>query len=302
MKEDKKQKKMLFVVNPQSGTHDKEQILHLINDRIDSTRYSVEIRLTQYAGHAVEIAAQAAKEQVFAVVAVGGDGTMNEVGRSLIGSKTAMGIIPCGSGNGLARHLQIPMDARRAVDLLNAGIVTPIDYGLINEHPFFCTCGVGFDASVSKKFGEAGRRGLLTYFEKTLRESLNYQSEMYELETEEGMIADRAFLIACGNASQYGNNAYITPLADLSDGLLDVTMILPFNILDVPALAFQLFNRTINQNRHIHSFRCRKLCIKRTQEGMAHFDGDPVKLGRIIHIELIHHGINVLIPPKKIIH
>lgn len=294
---DAEKKKISFIVNPKSGTQSKEHILHLLDEKLDRTKFLSEIVYTEYAGHAIEIAAQKAKENEFAVVAIGGDGTINEIARSLVHTKTALGIIPCGSGNGLARHLQIPMDSKRAIEIINGGVLDVIDYGKINDVPFFCTCGVGFDAFVSLKFAKAGRRGPLTYLEKTLLESLKYQPETYELETEDGTLKYKAFLIACGNASQYGNNAYIAPQATLTDGLLDVTILEPFTVLDVPSLSFQLFNKTIDQNSRIKTFRCRKLRIHRTKPGVVHFDGDPMMLGEDIEVKVFKEGLQVIVPP-----
>ena len=293
---DAEKRKISFIINPKSGTQSKEQILHLLDERLDRTKYIPEIVYTEYAGHAIGIAAQRAKENVFAVVAIGGDGTINEIARSLVHTKTALGIIPCGSGNGLARHLQIPMEPKKAIEIINGGIIDVIDYGKINDIPFFCTCGVGFDAFVSLKFAKAGRRGPLTYLEKTLLESLKYQPETYELETEDGTLKYKAFLIACGNASQYGNNAYIAPQATLTDGLLDVTILEPFTVLDVPTLSFQLFNKTIDQNSRIKTFRCQKLRIHRTQPGVVHFDGDPMMMGEDIEVKVFKEGLQVIIP------
>ena len=152
-------KKIVFVVNPISGTQGKKAILKCVEERIDRSIYEYQIVETQYAGHATQIAAEAAKEGVHIVVAIGGDGTINEIARSLIHTDTALGIIPCGSGNGLARHLRIPMDYKAAIDILNKGYQICIDYGKINDIPFFCTCGVGFDAFVSLKFADSGKRG-----------------------------------------------------------------------------------------------------------------------------------------------
>ena len=221
---------------------------------------------------------------------------MNEIARSLVHTETALGIIPCGSGNGLARHLHIPMEAKRAIDILNHGKIETIDYGKINETSFFCTCGVGFDAFVSLKFSQAGKRGPLMYLEKTLTESLKYRPETYEVEIDGNTTRYKAFLIACGNASQYGNNAYITPQATLDDGLLDVTILEPFTVLDAPSLAFQLFNKTINQNSRIKTFRCRSLSIHRSKPGVVHFDGDPIMMGENIQIKIVQNGLRVIVP------
>ena len=148
-------------------------ILNLLDEKIDKARYSWEVVYTERAGHAVEIAAKAAEEKTDIVVAIGGDGTINEIARSLVHTDTALGIIPCGSGNGLARHLHIPMEPKKALEVLNEGCTDIIDYGKINGTDFFCTCGVGFDAFVSLKFAHAGKRGLLTYLERRCKKALN---------------------------------------------------------------------------------------------------------------------------------
>lgn len=223
-------KNILFIVNPISGTQGKEAIVKWIERLTDCSKYNYRICRTQYAGHAYELADEAAKKGIDIVVAIGGDGTINEVGRALIDTRTALGIIPCGSGNGLARHLGIPMDVRKAIQLINEGYSECIDYGKIDGHPFFCTCGVGFDAFVSLKFANSGKRGPLTYLENMLHESLTYKPEVYTIENSEGTMQRKAFLIACANASQYGNNAYIAPQASLTDGLMDITILEPFTV------------------------------------------------------------------------
>ena len=294
--DEQRMEKAIFIINPVSGIQGKELIVEAIEHEIDHRKYDCEIVYTQHAGHAVEIAAQAVEQKAGVVVAVGGDGTVNEIARSLVHTDTALGIVPCGSGNGLARHLHIPMDYKKAIEVLNTAPRTAIDYGKINNREFFCTCGLGFDALVTLKFAHSGRRGLLTYLERVLQELLNYKPETYELVTEEGVAAYKAFLIACGNASQYGNNAYIAPQAMLTDGLLDVTILEPFTVLDIPSLAFQLFNRTIDQNSRIKTFRCKHLCIRRTAPGVVHFDGDPMETEAEVNIEVVQKGLQVVAP------
>lgn len=294
-------KSIVFIINPISGTHNKRGIIRLISERINKSEVDYSIALTQYAGHASELAAQAVAESKDVVVAIGGDGTINEVGRSLIGSRTALGIIPCGSGNGLARHLHIPLDASGALDIILAGFTTAIDYGIIDGRPFFCTCGVGFDAFVSKKFADSGKRGMMSYIENTLSEGLSYQPETYEITSENGSFRYNAFLIACANASQYGNNAYIAPRASLTDGEMNITVLEPFSVMDIPSLAFQLFNKTIEQNSHIKTLTARKITIHRGSEGVFHFDGDPIMGGKDLVVEIIPSGLNVVVPehPKE---
>ena len=292
-------KRIVFVVNPISGTQGKKAILKWIDERLDQSIYDYSIVKTEYAGHATQIAANAVQEKVDVVVAIGGDGTINEIARSLVHTNTALGIIPCGSGNGLARHLRIPMEPKAAIDVLNRGHELCIDYGKINNIPFFCTCGVGFDAFISLKFADSGKRGLLTYLENTLHESLTYQPETYEIENEEGTMKYKAWLIACGNASQYGNDAYIAPQASLTDGLMDVTIMEPFTVLDVPSSSFQLFNKTIDQNSRVKTMRAKKIKIHRVNDGVMHFDGDPLMAGKELEVEIVPAGLRVIASEKK---
>lgn len=289
-------RKIVFIVNPVSGVQNKASIVKAIEQGVDAGLYDYSIAYTQYAGHATVLAATAVERGADVVVAIGGDGTVNEIGRALVHTSAALGIIPCGSGNGLARHLGIPMDTRMAIDVLNEGHMECIDYGKVNGRLFFCTCGVGFDAFVSLKFAETGKRGLLTYLENTLHEILKYEPEVYEIEDETGTRLCKAFLIACGNAAQYGNNAFITPQASAVDGLMDVTILEPFTVLDVPSLAFQLFNKTLNQNSRIRMFRAKRILIHRSKEGVAHFDGDPMMTSEDVEVEILHKGLNVVCP------
>jgi len=290
-------KKITFIMNPISGTQNKAGIPELIDKVLDHEKFSYEVRMTEYAGHASEIAREAKEAGVDIVVAIGGDGTVNEVARSIVHSKTALGIIPCGSGNGLARHLMLPMNIRKAIEIINRDEVHELDYGIINGHAFFCTCGMGFDAFVSQKFAEAGKRGPITYVENVLREGLKYEPETYELQDEQGTTRAKAFLISCANASQYGNNAYIAPQASMSDGLLDVIIMEPFDVLEAPQISLEMFNKTLDKNSKIKTFKCQRLHIHRKKPGVIHFDGDPVMADADVDIELKPKGIRVVVNP-----
>ncbi len=288
-----------FIVNPISGTTDKKNIVEMIPKYMDAEKFSCEIFYTSHKGHAAEISAKAIEQNVDVVVAVGGDGTVNEVAKSLVHTNTALGVIPCGSGNGLARHLFIPMNPEKALKVISEFDIRSLDYGLINGTPFFCTCGVGFDAFVSSKFANSGRRGLLSYIENTLREGLKYKPDTYEIEIEGEKQTHKAFLIACANASQYGNNVYIAPEASMSDGLMDVTIMEPFTMLEAPQIAIQLFNKNITQNSRIKTFKCRQMVIHRSAPGVIHFDGDPKDEGADIVVELVPQDIKIVVNNKE---
>ena len=292
-----KKKRITFIVNPISGTHGKDEIPHLIDELLDYDLYEHEVRMTEYAGHAAEMASKSAADGVDVVVAVGGDGTVNEVARSLVHTQSAMAIIPCGSGNGLARHLRIPLDVRRAIQIINHCQIEQFDYGVINELPFFCTCGMGFDAFISLKFAEAGKRGPITYVENVLKEGLKYKPETYEVEDDTGTTHHKAFLIACANASQYGNNAYIAPGATMKDGEMDVIIMEPFDALEAPQIAADLFMKTLGNNSKIKTFRTKSLHIHRQQPGAIHYDGDPIMTGTDIDVHIEHLGISIVVNP-----
>lgn len=286
--------KILFIINPKAGTGRKDIVEAAIEEHVDKERHSASIIYTSHAEHAAEIAREMGGK-VDIIVAVGGDGTVNEVARSLVHTPTALGIIPVGSGNGLARHLRIPMEPAEAMKIINEACVENLDYGRINGEAFFCTCGVGFDAFISMKFAEAGKRGLSTYIEKTLQDGLSYRPEVYSIEMDGEAETHEAFLIACANASQYGNNAYIAPNASTRDGLLDVTLLTPFTPLEAPQIVLQLFNRQLSKNSHVKIFRTKHLRITRKNEGPAHIDGDPVNMGQSLEVELIPAGLRAVV-------
>ena len=295
----KKKKNITFIVNPISGTKSKDALPLLVKQLIDDSLYECEIIKTEYAGHAAELASQCVNDHIDICVAVGGDGTVNEVARSLAHSETALGIIPCGSGNGLARHLCLPMDMKQALQVINAGKTDYFDYGVINDLPFFCTCGMGFDAYVSLKFAESGKRGLATYVENVLKEGLTYKPDTYIITDESGNHQYNAFLVACANASQYGNNAYIAPEASMQDGLLDVIIMEPFNIIEAAKVGFDLFAKTLKSNKHIKTFQARSIHIHRNESGAVHFDGDPTKMGTDIDVRIEPLGLKAIINPDR---
>ena len=192
----------------------------------------------------------------------------------------------------------LPMNVKGALDVINVGLIHQLDYGVIDNHPFFCTCGMGFDAFISKKFADAGKRGMLTYLENVLREGLSYEPDTYEI-TLDGNDAQRykAFLVSVANASQYGNDAYIAPQASMSDGLLDVVIMEPFDIIEAPQVGIELMNKTIDKSSKIKCFKAKDIMIRRSKPGVIHFDGDPVEAGTDLHVTLHTKGIQIVVNP-----
>ena len=295
---EEKRRHILAIINPVSGTGSKDKIPRLIDTVVNSDRNDVSIIATEYPGHACEIAAQAVKDKVDIVVAIGGDGTVNEVGSAVCGTDTAMAIVPVGSGNGLARHLRISMNASRALQVLNDGDIIPLDYCTVNGKPFFCTCGMGFDATVSYKFSNEGTRGFITYIKTALTEYIKYKPQEYLIDIDGKKMQEKAFVIACCNAAQYGNNAYIAPRATMQDGLIDVTVMHPFSIVQSPLIGARLFLRQLNKDHHVSIYRGKRVVIERRRDDIMHIDGDPMMMPQRIVIENISRGINILVPPS----
>jgi diacylglycerol kinase (ATP) len=289
-------KKVLFIVNPHSGTRSKKGIYQLIQQNVSAQYFDYEIVFTKAKGHATELASQAAGEQLDYVIAVGGDGTMNEVARSLLYTSTTLGIIPVGSGNGLARHLNIPMAAMSAVRLLQEGKRIKIDSCTLNDMPFFCTAGTGFDAYIGKCFAVQKKRGFQTYVQTTLREFSNYQPELYKLEINNKVIEKKAFLVSFANASQYGNNAYIAPKASVTDGLLDICLLRPFSPVQALNLGVKLFNKTLHTSRYIEIWQAEGTVLETFAPTPVHIDGEPCETANVLTVKVKPLSLQVLVP------
>lgn len=256
-------KKIAFIINPISGTGSKKDIPNIIQAHLDVKQYQPEIVFTEHRLHGRELAKQFVDKGFYAVVAVGGDGTVNEVARSLIHTDTALGIIPIGSGNGLARHLDLPMNVKKTVQQLNRSEQILIDYGIVNGQPFFCTCGTGFDAYVSTEFAKGKDRGIMAYIEKMITGYFNYKSQSLHLVGESIDLKAKAFVLTFANAAQWGNNAYIAPQASVQDGQMDISILSNFPIIAIPSLALQLLTKTIDKDFFMTTLRTDEVTLYR---------------------------------------
>lgn len=293
------ERKILALINPISGTLNKDSLPKAIDKIIDYEKFEIEIKYTEHANHAYELSKEAAANGYYGVLAIGGDGTVNEVASALCDTETALGIIPLGSGNGLARHLRIPLNIDKAISIINENHIENFDYCTANDRKFFCTCGLGFDAQVSSTFAKRGKRGPVGYFQSAISEYIKYRSQTYKITSSNGIITEKAFIIACGNASQYGNNAYITPNADMQDGEIDVTVMLPITPFDTAMLGLLLFSKHIDQDVNIISFRTADLSIERESEGIMHLDGEPVNMPKTIEIKCHKGGLKIFVPTES---
>lgn len=293
-------KNIAFIVNPVSGTTSRWNVTELIRDNLDFSHFNeCRIMNTERKGHGRELSRQFADEGFDVVVAVGGDGTVNEVAGALINTDTALGVISTGSGNGLARHLKIPLNIKQAIEHLNFAEAIKMDYGLVNdEKTFFCTCGFGFDAYVSELFSKGTKRGWMGYIEKMVTGYFNYEPQPYQLVGEDIDLKGNAFVITFANASQWGYNAYIAPNASIQDGMIDISVITNVPIIAIPTIAFQLFTKTIQKDLLVTTLRTEEITLYRNKPGLFHLDGDPYELGDKIYIKMMQEGLKVMVKKR----
>jgi YegS/Rv2252/BmrU family lipid kinase len=278
--------KVLFVVNRRSGVKRRDDVIRVIREAC-----AWEYEIAECPPDKEDL--DSIVDQPFDVIfAVGGDGTVHEVAKRLIGRPQALGIIPVGSGNGLARHLGLPMNARRALRACQSERVETIDTATVNGIPFIGTMGMGFDAWIAEAFATRGARGLRTYVRVGLGGFFRYTPETYELEIDGERIQRRALLIAIANASQYGNNARIAPVASLQDGVLDLVMVERASL----EAAARLFTGSLQRARSVTMRRGRHIEIRRPAAGLAHLDGEPVTLAQTLTIDIVPRSLRVLLP------
>lgn len=287
--------KIAFIINPKSGTGRKTKYPDLIHKYFSESFYQLDIHFTEYANDGFLRAKEYVQQEYDAVVAIGGDGTVNEVARAVMGSETALGIVPCGSGNGLALHLKLPLQTSAALKRIRKMRTTRIDAGLLNDQPFFCTAGVGYDAYIANRFAETGKRGPVVYMGEVIFQYFDYKSQTYKLTFDDyPPIERKAFLITFANASQWGNNASIAPKASVIDGLMDVVVMSEFPLLVAPTISLSLFIKQLDKTRYVETFKCKKLVVERTQSDYVHFDGEPGMMGQELMVQIVPKALKVL--------
>ncbi len=287
--------RILFIVNPISGGFDKVFIPNLIDKNLDHQKFDAEIIYTTHQAHAKQLAEQAVAGDVEIVVAVGGDGTINEVAGVLESSNKIMAIVPCGSGNGLARTLGISLNNAKAIAKINSLKTTAIDVGLLNNKKFFNMAGMGFDAHISTHFANSVKRGFLGYIKSTLKEVATYKAQTYEIIMDGKSIKREAFMLSLANSSQYGNNAHISPTASTQDGLLDICVIKQFPLRIFPVLGYRMFTKTAEQSKYVEIIKAKNFEIIREAEGPVHVDGEPFLMGKKLTVGLKALALKIIV-------
>ena len=288
-------KKICFIVNPISGVGKQKVVEELTAKHLNHSLFESKIIYTNAPKHATQLAKQAAEENYNIVVAVGGDGSVNEVAKGLIGTTTAMALLPTGSGNGLARHLNIPLDLIKAIDVINKGKETTIDSINFNNETFVNVAGIGFDAYIGWEFAKYGKRGFSSYIKLVLREFSSYKAAKYELKIDGKTYFKNAFLISFANGSQWGNNAYIAPSADIADGIMDVAIIDTINWFNGLSIGYGLFNKKLHHSKHLEIIKAKEVLVKQSGT-IAHIDGEPIEIGNSISIKVNPLSLKIIIP------
>jgi diacylglycerol kinase (ATP) len=287
---------ILFIINPISGGKNKLKIPALIDAHLDRAKFNPNFAFTEYVGHAAEIAEEAANKNFDVIVAVGGDGTINEVAAKVMQQNKILGVLPFGSGNGLARFLKIPMNTVKAINVINKCKVSVIDTATFNEKCFFNMAGMGFDAHISAVFAGNKSRGLSGYVKLGLQEMFSYKPQTYQITVDGKEYSRKAFVISVANSSQYGNNAHISPKASVTDGLLDVCIVKEFPLYKIPVLAYQMLRLKTDNSKMVEIIKGKNIHISRIKEDAIHIDGEPYFMGKEIAVTVNPLSLNIITP------
>lgn len=288
--------KCLFVVNERSGPRRKIDVARIIREHCERGQVPFELHLCDRKEDLDNVIAHAVRDRYDVMFAVGGDGTVHEVAKRLIGKNVALGIVPTGSGNGFARHVGLPLALEASLTTCSSGRIATIDTASVNGLPFLGIMGAGFDALIAHRFAESTRRGMRTYVKKGLFAFAEYRPGEYEIDVDGETFRRRAFVVAVANSSQYGNNARIAPLASLQDGLLDLVTVENVSLFSAMPLLVRLFNGTIHRSRRAKLTHGKHIVIRRESEAPAHLDGEPLMLPAELDVRIVPASLRVLVP------
>lgn len=283
-----------FIINPISGVGKKNTIPPMIESHLNQERFDYDIVYTEYKNHASELAKQASEEGVNIVCAVGGDGSVHEVGTALIGTKTKLAIIPVGSGNGLARHLNIPLGIKDAIYCINYSNCIEMDTVQVNDKSFLGVGGYGLDAVVAKKFDEHHKRGFFSYIYLTVREFFRFNPMNVSIDVDGKVKTLPVVLLTVANASQFGNGFTVSPKSDVTDGELELVVLKPFSIWHVPSLVYRFFSKKSDRSRHSEVISFKQARIKSARM-LAHYDGEPTDVRSELNVSVVPKSLNILV-------
>jgi len=286
-------KKIAFVINPNAGVKKKINIIEFIKEHFPKT-IAYDFIVWKNKDDFESVKQQILSGNYNIVVACGGDGTVNQVSSVVAHTTMALGIFPLGSGNGLARSNRIPLDLKQALQIIERGTTKQIDGATINGNPFFCTAGIGFDAHIANEFAASTKRGFVTYFTTTIKEFFSYSPSLYKITIDGKIIETNAFLITVANAGQWGNDVYIAPEAELSDGILNVSILKPFSNFAIPMIGIKLFSKKIHTSINLISEKGKNIDIEFKGELPVHFDGEPIRVSNKLSITIMPLALHIV--------
>lgn len=291
-------KRVHFIVNPVAGTRQvlKSKLPELLSKNLDAEQFDYDIRWTESRGHATELATQAVNDNVDLVVAVGGDGSINEVANALAGTQVPLGVLPFGSGNGLARHLGYPMRKSKAIRVFNRFKVDEMDLFQLSNSYICSTAGIGFDAYVAEQFDNKKSRGFLGYALGILRAFIKYPYFDYRLELPDRELTGKAFMIVLCNSSQHGYNLKIAPKASVQDGVMDVWVLDKFPRWKATFIFFSILRGLHHKSRYFNSYLTNQVIVETQEPIHFHTDGEPVKKISRIEAEVKPRALRVVVP------
>jgi YegS/Rv2252/BmrU family lipid kinase len=291
-------KKIVFLVNPNSGVnHSRKALLKDYAAQVlDAEKYTWEVIFSKSAGHLYETSKSAAENGADIIVAVGGDGTVNQVAKGMFGSSAVLGLVPAGSGNGLAHHLNIPVDIPASLEVINKAEEKIIDTCSVNGELFVSIAGVGFDALVAKKFAETKRRGFLSYLNIVTNEYTWYRPRKYKLNIDGKIYKREALFVSFANTNQFGYNTIISPDASIEDGLIDVCIMKKVPLLLAPGIIGLLLTRKIDSSGYVEIIRAKEVSFTRRKNRPVNIDGEPVKLTPELTVKVNPASLRVLVP------
>lgn len=294
-------KKIIFIVNPISGHHNKNKFPKLVDKLIDKIKYDYKIVFTERPHHATELTKQAITDNFDIIVAVGGDGTVNEIASCLIGKKQTFAIVPWGSGNGLARYLHLPLNPRHIItEVINKGQETKIDTATVNDMPFISISGVGFDALIANFFAKNKQRGFKTYVKIITEKYPNFKPEECKLILDDNItLTCSPLFITFANSNQFGFNAEISPKASITDGLLDVCIFKKPAMIEIPYVACRLMTKQIDRTHFVEIHKAKKINVIRKKEDIVNMDGEPVLMSKDLTVKIDPLSLNILLPTKQ---
>jgi len=290
--------RIYFIVNPISGIKNRyrDQFKNIVKNSLSAEKFETKIKYTKEAEHATKLAQKAVEEHYDIVVAVGGDGTINEIARVLMNTQTTLGIVPAGSGNGLARYMNLPLDPMKALRIIDQQKIKKIDAFMVNDHFAISIAGVGFDAEVAVEYAKNKGRGFKTYVNAALKQYFGYKPKEYIMYLDDKKIETKAFFISFANSDQFGYGAAVAPGAKISDGKLDVVVVKKLPVWSAPLTAVKLLNGNFHKSRFVENYRAKRIKLIRSNPGPVNIDGEAIEEKEVLNIKTYKKAINLIVP------